>query len=319
MRYRSSHLDFSTGLLCLLLCFVTVPTSFAQTVQANQADLARTEAGATYAPGAYPTGFVDDHAAPSPNDADLGEQEVFKPSARYQPFTASIAAPFYWTSNAALTRTDEKSDFIVAPVAAVAYQPRLTDGLYGVLSVREQLFYYDRFSNLNFGSFDVEAGLTYLLPQVHNLILRGEYLYERLTAKNTFHDFFSNHSFLFGAEVPFQLGRNQQLSLGVDANVSFAAEPDPPQRNDYELYLGYTVHFSRAFWLDTVGRVVLRDYHLTDRLDVSEVLGVTANYSITRFLTASAISSFAVSRSNHSVFDYEVASVGGLVSLSLKF
>ena len=124
---------------------------------------------------------------------------------------------------------------------------------------------------------------------------------------------------LVSAELPFQLGRAQQFSLGVDANISFAAEPDPPQRNDYEIYLGYTVRFSRAFSLDTVGRVVLRDYHLGDRLDVSEILAVTANYNVTKFLTASAISTLAASQSNHSFFDYQVANIGGLVSLSIRF
>ena len=266
-----------------------------------------------------PSGVVEGHAAPSPNDSDLGEQEILKRAEGYQPFTASIAAPFYWTSNVALVRTGEQSDFLVAPTAALAYQPRITNGLYGLVGVREQLFYYDRFSNLNFGSFDVDAGLVYSLPQLHNLILRGEYLYERLTSKNSFHDFFSNHSLLVSAELPFQLGRAQQFSLGVDANISFAAEPDPPQRNDYEIYLGYTVRFSRAFSLDTVGRVVLRDYHLGDRLDVSEILAVTANYNVTKFLTASAISTLAASQSNHSFFDYQVANIGGLVSLSVRF
>jgi hypothetical protein len=263
--------------------------------------------------------FPDGRAVSSPNDSDLGEQEILRPAQAYQPFTASAAVPFYWTSNVRLARTGGQSDFIVAPAAVLAFQPRLTEALYGNLSVREQLFYYDRFSNLNFGAFNLEAGLTYFVPELHNLTFRGEYLYERLTSKNTFHDIFSNHSVFVSAELPFQLERAQQFFLGVDANISFAAEPDPPQRNDYALYLGYTVRFSRAFSVDAVGRVVLRDYHLTDRLDVSEILGITANYNVTRFVTASAISTLAVSRSNHSIFDYEVANVGGLVSVSIKF
>jgi len=316
---RLARLDCLSLLFCAALSLTPVGRICAQTVQADQAALARNQAELASAPNTFPSGVVEGHAAPSPNDSDLGEQEILKRAEGYQPFTASIAAPFYWTSNVALVRTGEQSDFLVAPTAALAYQPRITNGLYGLVGVREQLFYYDRFSNLNFGSSGVDAGLVYSLPQLHNLILRGEYLYERLTTKNSFHDFFSNDSLLVSAELPFQLGRAQQFSLGVDANISFAAEPDPPQRNDYEVYLGYTVRFSRAFSLDTVGRVVLRDYHLGDRLDVSEILAVTASYNVTKFLTASAISTLAASQSNHSFFDYEVANVGGLVSLSIKF
>ncbi len=314
-----ARLDCLRLVCCALLCLIPARRTCAQTVQANQADLARNRAELTSAPNAFPSGVVEGHAAPSPNDSDLGEQEILKRAEGYQPFTASVAAPFYWTSNVALVSTGEQSDFLVAPAAALTYQPRITNALYGLLSVREQLFYYDRFSNLNFGSFDVEAGLVYSLPQLHDLILRGEYIYERLTSKNSFHDFFSNHSLLLNAELPFRLGRAQQFSLGADANISFAAEPDPPQRSDYEVYLSYTVRLSRAFSLDTVGRVVLRDYYLSDRLDVSEILAVTANYNVTKFLTASAISTLAASQSNHSVFDYQVANVGGLVALSVKF
>ena len=311
--------DFLTVLFCAALCFALPGRSYAQTVQADQADLARTQSQSAFAPNAFPSGVVDSHIAPSPNDADLGEQEILKRAEGYQPFTASAAVPFYWTSNVALVRTGEQSDFLVAPVVAVSYQPKLTNTLYGMIGVREQLFYYNRFGGLNFGDFNVEAGLVYTLPQFHNLILRVQYVYDRLTKKNSFDDFFYDNYILLGAELPIQLGRAQQVSLGVDANISVAAEPDPPERSDYEIYAGYTVQLSRAFSLNAVGRVVLRDYHLSDRLDVSEILAISANYTVTKFLTASAISTLSANQSNHSTFDYQVANVGGLVSLSIKF
>ena len=116
-------------------------------MQADQADLARTQTQSAFAPSAFPSGVVDGHVAPSPNDADLVEQEILKRAEGYQPFTASAAVPFYWTSNVALVRTGEQSDFLVAPVVAISYQPRITNTLYGMVGVREQLFYYNRFSD----------------------------------------------------------------------------------------------------------------------------------------------------------------------------
>jgi hypothetical protein len=103
--------------------------------------------------------------AAAPGDADLGEQQILKRVQKYQPFTISAGVPFYWTSNVALTRSNEQSDFVVAPAAAAFYEPRITQNLYGLIDVREQLFYYDRFDEFNFGSFDLEAGLRYLVPQ----------------------------------------------------------------------------------------------------------------------------------------------------------
>jgi hypothetical protein len=202
--------------------------------------------------------------------------------------------------------------------------------LYGLIDVREQLFYYDRFPDFNFGSFDVEAGFRYLVPQWHNLLLRLEYDYNRLTEKNSFEAFFQNHGFILNAEVPFRFGRAQQLALGADVNISAAAEesnkPPPPnvsaisaRRNDYEVYLGYSAVLTRSFFINAVGRIVVRQYWEGDRDDVSEILALTANYRVNKFLTVSAVSTLAANQSNQKVFEYQVANVGGALAFSVKF
>jgi len=123
----------------------------------------------------------------------------------------------------------EQSDWLETPLAALYYQPRITNALYGIVGVREQLFYYDRYTGLNFGSFDVEAGLIYSVPQWHNLILRGEFLYNRLTQKNSFASFFSNYSFFLNAgRCPLRSVRPSKISLGVDANLSVTADRSRP-------------------------------------------------------------------------------------------
>ncbi len=247
------------------LCFIVANEGSAQS--ANQAQLTRDQAPAPFPPTVPPTGVEGGHAVAAPGDADLGEQQILKRVEEYQPFTISAGVPFYWTSNVALTRNNEQSDFVVAPAAAAFYEPRITPNLYGLIDVREQLFYYDRFDEFNFGSFDVEAGLRYLVPQWHNLLLRLEYDYNRLTKKNSFSAFFQNHGFILNAEVPFRLSRAQQLSFGVDVNISAAAEesnqPPPPnissisaRRNEYETYVAYSAIVTRAFFINAVGRIV---------------------------------------------------------------
>ena len=304
-------------IVCLPLFLILAQSSSAQTVQSDQAELARSQA--PFTPNS-PGETVDGHAAPSPNDADLGEQQILKRTEGYQPFTISVGAPFYWTSNVALSNSGEQSDFIVAPVAGIFNEPRITQTLYGLIDVREQLFYYDQFDGFDFGSFDFEIGLRYTIPQWHNLLVRAEYDYNRLTKKDSFDDFYSNHAFIASAEIPFKFGRAQQVSLGVDVDISMAAAQEAPRRNDYEAYIAYSANLARAFSLNAVGRFVVRDYyHQNSRVDVSEILAVSANYKITKFLTASAVGTFAASQSNHSVFDYEVGNAGGAVSLAVKF
>ncbi len=53
--------------------------------------------------------------------------------------------------------------------------------------------------------------------------------------------------------------------------------------------------------------------------DVNEILALTANYRVNKYLTASAVSTFGLNQSNQSVFDYQVANVGGAVAFVVKF
>jgi hypothetical protein len=308
-------------LLSIAATIATAPKLSAQgSADIDRAQLTQSQQPSPFVPGSTPEGVQDGHVAPSPNDADLGEQEILKRSERYQPFTASVSLPIYWTSNVALTKNNENSDVIEAPTAGLYYEPRFTRTFYGLIDVREQLFYYDKYDSFNFGAFDIDVGLSYFLPQLDNLTLRLAYNYDRLTTKDSFDDFFSNHALIFNAEVPFRFGRAQQLTVGAGANISLTAEPEPPRRNDYEAYVGYAVALTRSFSVNGLGRLVVRDYyHQDSRTDISEILSVTANYRVTKFLTASALSSFAASQSNHGIFDYEVANVGGAIALSIKF
>jgi Putative beta-barrel porin 2 len=316
-----------SGVVTTFCVFFFILANHSSGQTANQAQLTREQAPSAF-PSTVPTGPEGGNVASAPGDADLGEQQILKRVEEYQPFTISVGAPFYWTSNVALTRSGQQSDFVVAPAAAAFYEPKLTDSLYGLIDVREQLFYYDRFDNFNFGSFDFEVGLRYLVPQWHNLLLRAEYDYNRLTEKNTFAAFFQNHSFILDASVPFRFGRAQTLTLGADANISAAATEShqapninaiSAQRSDYAVYLGYTAFLTRSFFVNAVGTLVVRQYYEGGRDDISEILALTANYRVNKYLTLSAVSTMAASQSNQSVFDYEVANLGGAVALQIKF
>jgi len=314
---------FLGALFCSLSFFVFAGHGVAQnpTSQSiDRAQLTNTQTGSPFGPEVTPNGVQQGEAAASPNDTDLGEQQILKRVEEYQPFTASVAAPFYYTSNVALTNKGVHGDFLVAPAAGVYYQPRITRTLYAFIDVRQQFFYYNHYNSFDFGSFDAEAGLTCSLPQFHNLILRGEYDFNRLTSSDRILDeFYSNHSLIASAELPFRIGRAQQLSLGAGVNISVAADHESPRRNDYGVFLGYSVFLTRSLSLDSAGSVVVRDYYHGGRTDVSEILAVSANYRLTSWWTASVITSFASSQSNHSVFSYNVANLGGAIALSAKF
>jgi hypothetical protein len=314
------HFRLAAGLLATVAA--VTPFSLLQGQQVSvqdRAQLLRSSSPAPTDPYSEENGVDNGRAVESPNDADIGEQEILKRVERYEPFTASVATPFYYTSNVALARNGEQSDVLLAPAAGVTYAPRFTQTLYATFTVQHQEFYYDKFSALNFGSFDFRAGLSYILPKAHNLMLHAEYDYNRLTFSNSFNDFFSNHSIFLSAELPFRIGRAQQISLGADTNVSLGASPSAPQRDEFDVYVGYAVSLTRSLSLGAVGRVFVRDYRSLSRTDVSEVLALTANYRITKYFSAGAASTLAWSQSSNSVFDYDVANIGGALSLTFKF
>ncbi len=309
------------GALCGTIAFACFATSgVAQTSQdVDRAQLLGNQNQFPTGPQVSVNGVDDGHAAASPNDPDLGVQEILKRQDEYQPFTISFATPIYYTSNVALVNSGERSDVIAAPVIGLSYDPQITKTFYGHLSVQDQLFYYNNYGSFDFGAFDIQAGVTYFLPQFHNLVLHAFYDYNRLTTKDSFDALFENHSLIFNAELPFRIGRAQRVALGTDVNISLAGEPNGARRNEYDAYLGYGVNLTRAFSVDAVGRIMVHDYVEGDRVDVSEILALTASYRLTNWFTASVIGSFAKNQSNHSVFDYGVANVGGAMSFAVKF
>ena len=121
------HRTGFVAILCVL-CFIVANEGFAQS--ANQAQLARDQAPSPFQSPVPPSGTEGGQVAAAPGDADLGKQQILKRVEEYQPFTISAGVPFYWTSNVALTKENEQSDFVVAPAAAAFYEPRIRENLY---------------------------------------------------------------------------------------------------------------------------------------------------------------------------------------------
>jgi len=328
LRFLGKHRGVLIGIGFILAVLALVLPLDAQTVQAvnqagqaqDRAELLRTPATLREDPTDEETGTDSSHAVASPNDPDLGEQAILKRAENYQAFTFYTSAPISYTSNVALTRNGEEYDFLFTPSVGINYAPRITRTLYGSISLSQQFFYYDRFGELDFASFDVHAGLVYYLPALHNLLLRAGYDFNRLTSSDDLGDeFFSDHSFVVGGELPFRIGRAQQISVGADFDFSVAADPEPPARHDYSGFVGYSVNLTRALTASAVARIAIRDYVEDGRTDVSGILALSANYRFTKWLSANAISTFATNDSNRDVFDYDVANLGAALSLNLRF
>jgi len=309
----------SLRFVLLLTLTLAVRSACGQGTAADRARLLQSQSTFTPPTRVSASGVDQDYAASSPNDEDLGEQAILKRVETYQPFILETGVPIYYTSNVALVDRGRVSDVIIAPVVGLTYAPQFSKTLYGEFGVRQQFFYYQDFTSFNFASLDVFAGGAYYIPELNNLALRANLDYNRLTGTDNFDDFFSNVALNVNAEIPFRIGRAQQVSVGANASVSLYADPDPPRRHDLSLYTGYTVNVSRNFSLSASGSLIVRPYTEGGRTDVSEVLALGANYRIRDWLTMSAFTSFVANQSNRSAFDYEVFNIGGGVSFTWRF
>ncbi len=300
----------------LLGCAGTFAQNASQAVDRSQ--LFRTQPGVLPGEQTQQSSTELGYAAPSANDQDLGIQAILRRQEQYKAFTISVSTPYYWTSNVALARRGEVDDGVFAPAFSLLYQPHIWQTLYGEIGVAQQLFYYNTYSDFNFGSFDAIAGLVYYLPQVHDLSIRLRYDYNRLTSDD-WDEFFSNHQIILMAEMPFRFGRAMQLSVGAVADISPGADPQGPHRNEFDIYVGYQAQLTRALSLDAAARVQLKDYYEGGRTDWSEIVALTANYRVRDWLIVSAITSFAWNQSNQDVFEYKVVNLGGAVGLTVRF
>lgn len=315
---RWSTLFPLTFLTLGLLCFSAENSRGQGAGAQDRSQLFRTQPGLRFGGGTDSSGEDLGYASSSANDADLGVQALLKREEEYKPFSITVATPYYYTSNVALSRTGEIGDGVFSPSISFAYQPKITKTLYVELIAVQQMFYYNDNNFLNFGSFDTIAGLVYYLPQYHNLTLRARYDFNRLTT-DSFDEFFTNHAIDVSAEMPFRFGRALQLTIGALADISVGASPSGPQRSEFEVYAGLQAQLSRSFSLDAVARISAKDYYSGGRTDVSEFLSLTANYRIREWLTVSALSTFVWNQSNQSVFDYSVYNLGGAIAVTVKF
>src|SRR3982750_1926293 len=224
MRRAAFFRQVSVRFILLLTLALAVRSACAQSTAADRARLLQSQSTFTPPTRVNASGVDQDYAAASPNDEDLGEQAILKRVEQYPPFILETGVPIYYTSNVALVDRGVAGDVIIAPVVGFTYAPRFNKTLYGEFGVRQQFFYYQDFTSFNFASLDVFAGGAYYIPELNNLSLRANIDYNRLTGTDNFDDFFSNVALNMNAEIPFRIGRAQQVSVGASASVSLYAD-----------------------------------------------------------------------------------------------
>lgn len=267
------------------------------------------------------TGIVSDMpdiASESPGDEDLGQQLILKRKQDVKTLFVFAETNANYTSNVGLTDGFEEEDWFWHTSFGAIWQPRLASNLIGNVSISQDFFRYDAFSELDFDSLNVGAGLTYNLWFFHNVSASLQLNYNRLTTGNYNDEFFSNKSVILGLAKNFLLSRAHYIYAGGGANLGWS-NPSEAQRNEYALYLGYHVRLARRFELDASYRVAINNYTDIDRTDLNQTIDLGVRYHFTPWSSAAAFVSGGFNDSDRTGFDYNVLNTGAGISLNLRF
>ena len=252
-------------------------------------------------------------------DDAFGTQVFLKRQEKAQPFSAFAEIGAFVTNNVALAKRDEQEDSFLVGTTGAAFSQRFSYNLRFDASARAAAYRYEKFSELDFQSIDLSAGVAWAPPQLRGAEVLLRYTFTDLTTAEHTHEFYQNHAILLGVQKVVPFSRAQAVYFGVSAQWSFA-DPQPAGRDEYVAYAGYRAQLTRHVDADLFyryGRYVYREGD--GRQDNNQTLSLALHYTPQPWLSFSATGFYGANRSNRRAFDYDVGNVGAGVQVSLRF
>jgi hypothetical protein len=257
------------------------------------------------------------YAPSSPGDNDLGDQLILKEIPKNEDFRVQADAFLFWTDNAAHAPAGEIEDVFYGWRVAAGWQPRITNKLFGDVSVSQDWYVYDKLEALNFENFETSAGLIYIEPRLANILFFAQYQYGRLTSD--FEDLLNTHSIRAGMQKLFLINRKNSVHTVLMGDWDIETDVEELKRNEYIFDVGYRYRLTRKTQLSLSYRYTFFDYQEVDRQDHYQSLGFGVSYTPWKWMELYASASYVFNDSDISVYDYEAANVGAGLGMRVKF
>ncbi|MEO7931549.1 MAG: hypothetical protein ABIT76_00175 [Chthoniobacterales bacterium] len=308
---------------CLTSAFLAVTSTLsAQQVLAPQIEQLR-QYGTTGVSSLPPDETANNSPMPifaseSPGDNDLGQQLILKTKSVYQPLTAYLSSDATYTSNVGLSDSFEQGDWFWRTSLGVNYAPRIGNYLLGNFNISQSVFRYDKFSELDFESLNIGAGLAYNLWFFYGINAGLEFNYNRLTANGYGDEIFSDRTLTLTLSRNFILSRAHYFYVVGGAEAGWS-DPEQAARDEFTGLVGYHVRLARSFELDLSYRLGFYHYTEVDREDVNQTILLAARYNFTKWLSASASISGSFNQSDRTGFDYNALNTGAGFFVCWKF
>jgi hypothetical protein len=281
---------------------------------ARQFNTAHTTQTSVARPGIEPGSTV----AGDETGESFGVQEFLQDAERSRPFRAFADVSAFATNNVALTRRDRQGDAFLLATFGFEYRRSLPKGFQIETSVQYATFRYNEFRELDFDSLDAGIGLNYHSAKLGGVDLFIRYNFNELIASGFNDSFFKNHTVTAGAQKTVSLGKAHSIYAGLTGQIAWS-DPKIAERSEWSGYAGYHVQATRHLDGNLQYRYGYFRYDEQDRADQNHSVSASLRYRFTEWLTASASSYVAWNRSDTEVFNYDVANVGGGLTVSLQF
>ena len=273
-----------------------------------------------------PTGVRDDAndtALPASDeetvseDDSMGVQQILKEQEKRPAFAISVGVSEVFTSNAALTRNDERPDVFGVGEVGFSWTPRLSPTVEANAGAHASLFRYIRTPELDFANLGLGAGLAWAPQNFGGVSFFARYDLTELIGSDGAH-ILSDNVFTGGAQKVFVFGRAHALTLGTTGSLGFS-DPQSAQRHQVTAFASYHVQIARDFGADLLWRPAGHFYEELDRVDFNNIVSLTLRYRISRYADFSAFASYGVNRSETPTFDYDVFTTGAGVIVAVRW
>jgi len=257
-------------------------------------------------------------APPSPGDDALGQQYILKRKTEYQPFSIFGNTGWNWTSNVALTKNNPQDDNYFLTTTGVSYQPIIRPNLLGEVTAMYQWFRYDRFTEMNFDSFNTGLGLTYVIPELDQLAVSARYNYNRLTDTDAKGEYYRNNSITLGLFKMFPLARTHYIYAGYSSQFGFS-DPKVYQRDYHSLVAGYYLDITSKWSFEGGVRLSYVPYAENGREDYNESVTLGIAFKPKPWISLNFYTLAAFNQSNQSVFEYNMINISPNIGIKIKF
>jgi hypothetical protein len=254
-------------------------------------------------------------------EPELGEIVLVSRAPRPKMFTFSTFQTLNYTTNAFLVRNGEQDDFFWNGRVGATFIPYATRDFTPSLTLSQDWFRYDSFSQLDFDAQNLQLDLRYNLNRKADWFVIGSYSLSRLTTPGGSE--FYEYGFLNGSVTHLIQLRSAPVNLAMTAGV-YSRHGDPSASDRVSGYFNLAAIYNINPTLQLSGFTRPEYQHYThdplgSRDDFNLTVGATLSWVPKEYLALAATVSYIGNFSTLGVREYDVVTPSLVLAAQFSF